>query len=299
MRILITGGTGQIGSRLAWALYNLKHKVTVLDRTINKPSYIQGLIKEKKIDVICADLDYYVSRNRSKFKHYDVVFHLAADITNTSDPKKAWSALRSHVNATSNLLRYLKRPGYICYASSVMVYGKQNKLPISESASCNPYNYYGIGKLAAEKILGMFCREHKIPLSMLRISSVYGKMDFDLNLSRAIPAFISMAKNDRPMSIYGDGSNIRDYVYIDDVIEAFILCLEKKPEGVFNISSGTATSILHLAKYIKEISEKDIPITFIDKPMEHNAVYDISKAKDILKYEPAVDIKEGLKEVFK
>lgn len=298
MKILITGGTGQIGSLLAMALYNLNHKVTVLDKKINKPSYISNLIAKGKIKTISADLNSYNPRRR--LRRYDAVFHLAADITDTDNIKKASKAIKSHITGTINLLRYIKQPKYICYASSVMVYGHQDKFPIIEKSSTNPYNFYGVGKLAAENIFNVYCKKKEISLAILRIGSVYGPMKYDLNLNRAIPHFLDAIKEKKNIEVYGDGSNLRDYIYIEDVIDAFVNCLELKKEGIYNIVSGKPISILQLAQVMIGIFNSDSRIIFRkDKPMEHNAVFDSSKAQKQLKWTPSTDLENGLKEMMK
>lgn len=299
-RILITGGMGQIGSHLACELYSHGYvDITILDRK-KRDSPATSLVESGKLAFIKADLEGDLSNVKKSLEKSQVVFHLAADIVATSKPvSEVWArALKNHVFSTVSLFSNLQNVEYFSFSSSVMTYGLPQYLPVDEQHPTNPFNPYGVGKLAAEKYLQLFSREFGVPTSLLRIASVYGDLKFDPICNRAIPNFLSAAKAGKDIVVYGSGENTRDYVFLKDVINALILAMEHRHNGVLNIACGQPTRIIDLANHIIKLYGSKSKIVHSEQEPEPNIVYSIEKAREAIGYSPHYDIVKGLKEII-
>jgi UDP-glucose 4-epimerase len=288
--ILITGGTGFIGSNIVKKLReneNVSLIVVSRSKRIKEApnlEYIKcNLLDEKSIATI-----------QSKIRDVDYVLHMAAMIPKSSSQDELEENVKQNLLATLNLLKYLPAniKGFV-YSSTIDVYGEPIYNPIDETHQTNPLTYYGASKLATEKYSSIFLNRRQIPLTILRYSQVYGPGEPKI---KAIPVFIDMViKGEYPI-LYGDGSDTRDYVYVDDVVNATILALSKNLNGVFNIGCGKGYSVKEVLDMIIDISGKEIkPIykPIIKKPF--SSIFDITLAKEKLDYLPSATIKEGLK----
>lgn len=297
--VLVTGGAGQIGAQLIKKLANNGNNIFILDMNIRQDISIVKL--PNKIEYLECDLrkENDLEKIRNKLRDINYVFHLAALVSNSKDIlKDGEEIINSNVKAMINLLKYIGSVRGFCFSSSMMIYGFPKRLLISEEHRTDPINIYGASKLAAEKYLSIFSRQTGIPCQILRISSVYGSGKIG---PRAIPTFIQAVLNNKSPVIYGDGTVTRDYVYIDDVVDACILAMKKCVGGVYNIGSGKGYSVKDIASTIIRIVEKDLQVEFRESSQNPlNVILDISKAKRELGYSPKVGIEEGLlKEIVK
>jgi len=294
--ILVTGGAGFVGSRLVQRLLTLNANVTVLigKETSNVPR-VKKLINEGKIKLVRCDLTgKEISEMKSLWKEMDLLAHLGLSIPRSSNfYDRAIEDINLNLLSTLNLIKAIG--GFIkgiCFASSVMVYELPAKLPIKEKHPTNPTTIYGATKLAVEKFLQVYSHTIGVPVTILRYSTIYGPGELK---HRAIPNFIRSVINDEPPVIYGEGLELRDYVYIDDVVEATILALQKKPRRVFNIGSGKGYSTLEVARKIIQLSGKKLEPKYVPRPKEViDIVCDISAANRELLYSTRVDLEEGL-----
>lgn len=292
--IIITGGTGFIGSHLLIKLIENKANIVLLGRDSNKPQ-ISDLIEKRKINFIKYDLTKGDQNISTIIADADCLVHLGAFIprSGASTDDDLYKSIKVNIQGTCNLLKdfqpYIKK---IVFASTVDVYGIPVEIPINEQHPTNPVTYYGSSKLAAEKYLSVFSGYYSIKNTILRFSHVYGPGEIS---NKAIPNFIRMVINGEPPIIFGDGSDVRDYVYVDDVVNATILAIQKNCNGIYNVTSGKGYSISETAKRIIKFSKKDIKPTFKPggkKPTKF--IFDISKAQKDLGYFPKNSIDEGL-----
>jgi len=302
LRVLITGGAGFIGSNLADYLLDMGCSVIVYD---NFDDYYSGKIRnvrhmldDDNFRLLRADVLNYSSLLNA-MKRVDVVYHLAAQPGvrfSMANPEKT---IRVNVLGTLNVLKAALKAGVgrIVDASSSSVYGNPVYLPEDELHPTNPISVYGASKLMAENLCRIFHNEFGLPVVVLRYFTVYGpRQRPDMAICRWVKAIL---RGD-PITIYGDGSQTRDFTYVMDAVEGTVKAgLAGGIEGeVFNIGSGVRVSINDLVKMLIEICGVD-DVKIKHEPPKAGDVKDthasIAKASRLLGYRPKVDIREGLK----
>lgn len=295
-RILITGGTGHIGSHLVARLAAEPIQLQVVARDEGKLRELKRI--NRGIQTFPCDIaePQEVLKIKECIGDIDYLVHLAGYVPKISAvDDEAVSSFRNNVAATVNVLNHFGTGGSkICFASTAEVYGMPRVFPISEEHSTEPRSYYGAGKLAAEKYVKVFSQRNGCPAIILRFASVYGPGEV---IQRAIPNFIkSVLSNSSPL-IYGDGLELRDYVYVEDAVDAIILALEKETVGdkVYNIASGCGHRIGEIAELIiEQCGGVHPPLYQPARKAAVDYVFDISSAQRDLNYSPKTDIKEGL-----
>lgn len=306
MKILITGGAGFIGSHLCERL--IDNEITVYD------NFSTGKMENINVDVrlITGDINNYDRLSRY-IKGQDIVIHQAfpyGKATRSLDKQ----FIEDGAVGTYNVLRASIEHGVekVVYASTVAVYGKQEYLPIDESHPKNPFLPYGATKLLGELYCSTLRNIYGLNTVSLRYFNVYGRR-YATHDHSAMIRFLNCVKNDKPLLIYGDGSQIRDYTYIDDIVDGTVLAL--KGSGEYNIARGEGISIIDLAMKILEITGKNLEIKFVEQEMKdglpygitdvvkgrqidtRNYIADISKAKK-LGYNPTTKIEKGIEETY-
>lgn len=293
--ILITGGTGQIGSFLSESLVDNGANVTVLGRKISNLKEIKSLVESKKIKFVEYDLinEKNLELVRTKLENIDYLLHFSSEMAElfSSLLKNAMHSVNLNLKGIIQLLKFLPHLDGILYASSIGVYGIPKYLPIDEECPTNPVTFYGCGKLGAEKYLKLFSNTHSVPLTMMRYSSVYGPRN---RTKRALPTFINLALEDKPIILHGNGDTFNDFIYISDVIDATKSGILRNQSEIYNIGSGIKCTVLQLAQKIIELTNSKSQIKYSNKSSDYDYVFDISKAKNNLGFFPKVSIEEGL-----
>ena len=304
---LITGGAGFIGSHLVDRLLNDGLRVTVIDNldTGRLENIAQHQGKEEfhfiKGDIRDPDLINEMMRD------VDVVFHEAALASVTLSVENPIVTNHINVAGTLNVLKAsldfnVKR---FIYASSAAVYGVSSSPKKKEDMILNPTSPYGVSKLAAENYVKIFHEIYGLETVSLRYFNVYGPRQ-SFNIQSAYGGVVTLFTNrlvrNMPLTIYGDGEQTRDFVYIQDVVEANTLTLNSKNAvgEAFNIGTGTRVSVNHVAEILKEITNRKKLKNIYADPRPNNIKHgyaDISKAKRILGYNPEFPIKKGLTEL--
>ena len=290
---LITGGTGQIGSFLTEKLLENKANVTVLGHNGNNLKEITDLVDTKKIKFVECDL---TNENRiktigSSLQNVDFLVHLSSELR-FSEPKSISAAhhtVELDIKGTILLLQQLKQLQGILFTSSVAVYGKPSYVPTDELCSIRPISFYGSGKFATEKFLKLHSSNKDIPLTILRISTVYGQRN---RSDQIIPIFTRKALRNEPIKLYGNSS--RDFIHISDVIEAIMSAVKLNQNNLFNIGTGIKFSSHSILKKIIEITKSQSEILRLEKSGVYNFVCDISKATEKLGINPKISIERGL-----
>lgn len=293
--ILITGGTGQIGSFLSESLVDNGANVTVLGRKISNLKEIKSLVESKKIKFVEYDLinEKNLELVRTKLENIDYLLHFSSEMAElfSSLLKNAMHSVNLNLKGIIQLLKFLPHLDGILYASSIGVYGIPKYLPIDEECPTNPVTFYGCGKLGAEKYLKLFSNTHSVPLTIMRYSSVYGPRN---RTKRALPTFINLALEDKPIILHGNGDTFNDFIYISDVIDATKSGILRNQSEIYNIGSGIKCTVLQLAQKIIELTNSKSQIKYSNKSSDYDYVFDISKAKNNLGFSPKVSIEEGL-----
>ena len=300
-KVIVTGGAGFIGSHLTEALVKRGYQAIIIDDlSTGKRENIYHL--KKDIEFIKGSITDLPLLKKS-FKGIDYVFHMAAM---ASVPKSVANPLASHdVNNTGtlNVLQAAAQNGVkkMVFMSSAAIYGDIPTLPLKEDMPPRPKSPYAVDKLSAEYYCEVFRNVYNFPSVCLRCFNIYGpRQDPASEYAAAIPKFIQLAVDGRPVVIFGDGEQTRDYVYVKDIIEANLLALKSNAGGVYNISGGQSIKINDLAALIIRLTGNKSQIIH-DKPRAGDIMYslaDISRA-GTFGWKPAYGMEEGLAETIR
>ena len=295
MKYVVTGGAGFIGSHLTERLVKQGDVVTVLDN-LNTGKIENLKSVSKKINFVQNDIrDFEVLR--SLMENVDGVFHQAA-MASVQDsfriPEKFHDV---NVNGTENIFKIAKEFGIkVVYASSSSVYGDTSILPTTESDEKRPINPYAKTKLEKDKLAEQYAK-NGLKVIGLRYFNVFGPRQ-SKEYAGVIKLFLERIQQGLPPLVNGDGLQIRDFVYVDDAVNANILSMESDIDfEFFNIGTGTTISILDLANIIIKFSGLKIkPIHRPALPGDVRATQaDITKVKTMLKWRPTTSIQDWLK----
>ena len=289
MKVLITGGTGFIGSALVRRLVNKGEKVGLVVRKESDIWRIKDL--EKNIDFFKGDLTEKRSLEKI-FSEYlpDFVYHFATYGNFIGSQKNEDKIFSTNVKGTKNLVEAARNTPVINFGSS-SEYGLKNK-PMKETDSCNPGNLYGKAKLEQT----LYCKDHEIPT--LRIFSAYGPREEN---KRLIPTLILSKLNGGKVSLR---ESVRDYIYVEDIVESVLNSTEKFPEikgEIINIGSGIQNHTSDLLKYLDKINPGKLNINWNFQEVQKEPevwVSDISKAEKLIKWKPQTSLGEGLKKSY-
>ncbi len=307
-RILVTGGAGFIGSHLVDRLLAEEYEVTILDNLdTGNLTNVVGLANNR-LQVVRGDIRNMGAVKRV-VKDIDAIFHEAALASVVISIRNPLLTNDINVSGTLTLLKASLDLGIrrFVFASSAAVYGDSSPPKKREDMVTNPTSPYGVSKLASEHYLKSFYELNGLETVSLRYFNVYGprqRIDREWAYGGVTTVFADRLLKDSPLEIYGDGEQTRDFVYVQDVVEANMLALEKSSAigEVFNVGTGTGETINHVAVLLKEIAGKEhIKDVHLDpRPGDVRHGYaDISKAKKLLGYSPKVSMKQGLTELLK
>lgn len=309
--ILITGGAGFIGSNLIERILNIytNVNVTCIDNFDNyygkkiKINNIKPFAKNPRFKLVKGDIIYLDSIKKKLDSNYDIIIHLAAKagvLPSINDPQ---SYTKVNILGTQNLLEYAKNINCkkFIFASSSSVYGINSKVPWTEKEyDLKPISPYASTKLSGELLGHVYSHLYNIQFIALRFFNVYGpKQRPDLAISK----FITLIKNNKTITIYGDGSTRRDYTHIDDIVDGIINCIkyDKSLYEVFNLGNNHPISINEVVRKIEKYTSKKAQIKYIEeKPGDIPLTYaDIKKAKRLLNYNPKTSIDKGIEDFIK
>lgn len=287
-RVLVTGGAGFIGSHLVEALVGRGDEVIVLDDfSTGDPENLASVRSDVRVveDTICRE-----SSVRETVRGCRVVFHLAAIVSIQKCLEEPDLAHRVNVDGTASVLEAARREGArFVFASSSAVYGEQDEKPRHEEEPCRPASPYGEHKLAGEGIAGSGIS--------LRFFNVYGpRQDPTSAYAAVIPRFVDLALAGRPLTIYGDGLQSRDFVHVRDAVQALLRASEFPQPGSFNVGTGVSTTILDLAAKVQDILGVPVGIEHRaarEGEIRHSTA-DPTRAANVLGFRPEVGLEEGL-----
>lgn len=299
---LIFGGNGFLGSHLAEALVNKGYEVKIFDNFKNGMANLDAIID--KIDIIKGNF-FNETDMSGALKDIDYVFHYISTTTPATATKDPIYDIESNIIGSVKMLQCAVRNNVkkiIFPSSGGTIYGEKANVPCRETDPVDPVNPYAISKLTIEKYLHYFNYTYGIDYTIFRYSNPYGTRQNPLGKQGVIPIFLNKIKHGEKPVIYGDGSMIRDYIYIKDAVDATIAVLEKKTkEKVFNVGSGKGTSLNELIEIMSDaVSQKIIP-KYVENPGNYipKIVLDISKIQYEVGWKPEVDLREGIIKVWK
>lgn len=298
MNAIVLGGNGFIGSHLVDRLLQAGHKVSVFDR--------QRELYRPPLPMV----DYHIGElgNRALLAHAlkncDIVFHLVSTtVPKTSNEDPVFDVM-SNVTETINLLEqctqeHIKKIVFV--SSGGAIYGTPATLPVSEDSPTNPASSYGITKLTIEKYLALFYRLHGLEYVIVRPSNPYGPRQNPGGSQGALAVFLGKIASSQAIEIWGDGEAVKDYIYIDDLVEGiYRAAFLQSSLRIFNIGSGVGRSVNELVRTIANIVKH--PFSVIHSSSGAHDVskifLDITRAKTELDWEPATPIDVGIKSTW-
>jgi UDP-glucose 4-epimerase len=297
MRIIIFGGGGFLGSTICDRLLQGGHELRVFERPRVSP--YRAFLRNEKLEWITGD---FTSRHdiEKALEGMEAVIHLVSTTLPKNSNDDTIYDVQSNIVATLQVLEEMKKNGIrkiIFISSGGTVYGVPQSIPISENHPTEPICSYGITKLAIEKYLNLYKKLAGIQPVVLRLSNPYGPRQRIETAQGAIAAFLHTTLTSRPIQIWGDGSVVRDYIFIEDVAAAFSAALDYQgDETIFNIGSGTGVSLNQLIKKIEGFYGPNLKVEYqagraFDVPTN---ILCINKAARHLGWSPRTDLQTGL-----
>lgn len=299
-KILVTGGLGFIGSNLVDALVKHGHKVVIIDRS--QPGFFKPLnLKAKHYKLDCNSPE--VAKVFKKEKP-EVVMHLAANISvprSVSDP--VYDATNNIIGAL-RLLEIAERYGtkrFVFASSGGAIYGDYPVFPTPELRSLKPLSPYGISKQAFEYYLFHFVKEHGLSTMVLRMSNVYGPRQGLGGESGVVGIFCKKIVLGEPIDVYNKGKETRDFLYVEDAVEAFHKAIDSSANGFVNISSGQEIKIKKLVEIIGKTAGVKLKLNYLPPRSQGEivrSVLDNRLAKKELGWFPKTSLEQGIKKTF-
>ena len=307
---LITGGAGFIGSHLTDRLIKKKHKVVVIDNlstgrkeNLNPAFFKKGGASSEakfyKIDIQSPKISDIFRKEKP-----EIVFHFAAQINVRKSVANPIEDAKINILGSLNILENCKkaRVKKIIFSSTGgAIYGEAALIPTPESYTAFPLSPYGIAKLTIEKYLNYYFKVFGLAFVSLRLANVYGPRQNPKGEAGVVAIFCDkLLKNEQPI-IFGDGRQTRNYVFVDDVVDASILAAETNKVGIFNVGTGIETNINKLYQLILKKTGKEIkPIFESTKPGDlKRSCLDCAKIKKQLGWQPRYSLEQGLEKTVK
>jgi nucleoside-diphosphate-sugar epimerase len=298
--VLVTGGAGFIGSHLVRLLIGKGWRVVVLDDfSSGKMENLGEIVGSKGLRLIKGDIRNGKAVDDALMGVNSVV-HLAAFVNPPESVKKPLETHDINVNGTLNLLEACVKRGVerFVFASSAAVYGGSTALPLVEECDLRPATPYATSKVAGEYYCKMYCACYGLSSVILRFFNVYGPGQGDNDYAGVITKFVHSGLRGGPLTVYGDGSQTRDFVNVKDVVEALekALGFKSSKTDVFNVCTGKAKSINDLASSVCNILGKNLEVLHV-QPRAGDILHNYgnpAKAQRLLGFKPQISFKDGL-----
>jgi UDP-glucose 4-epimerase len=305
-RVLVTGGAGFIGSHTVDRLVANGCRVVVLDDfSTGRRANLARWAGDRRVEIVDADVAEDLTGPLARAAAFDAIVHLAARASAAHSVEDPLGDLRVNYAGTARVLEYARRSGVkkVVFASSSAVYGNAVDLPISEDAATRPLSPYGVHKLASERLLDSYAANWGLSWPVFRFFNVYGpRQPPGSPYSGVISIFARQAFAGEPLTIDGDGRQTRDFVFVDDVVEALVrACLERAGEGrIMNLGTGVETSINHLADLIVDLSGRNGARRHGPARAREirRSVARIERIGEALRYQPRIALRDGLRKTL-
>lgn len=298
-KILVSGGAGFIGSILTDRLIAEGHEVTILDNLISgSRDYINSQAVFWQLDILDKNLT-----SRFKEAQFDLVYHLAAQIDVRASVASPSFDNEVNVIGGLNILESAYQSGVkkiIFSSTGGAIYGETEELPTTEYAATYPLSPYGINKLAFEKYINYYHQVYGLNYTILRFANVYGPRQYKGGEAGVIAIFTEAMVRDNVCTLFGDGQQTRDFVYVDDVVSALIKAGTIDCRGEINISTSKEVSILDMISTIEKVADKKL--SYIKAPAKPGEVLrsclSNQRALETLDWCPQVDFLEGVRRTY-
>ena len=303
----MTGGAGFIGSHVADLFLEKGFDVTIVDDlSSGKRENLPAQARFHEIGVNSSEFANMVREGR-----FDVIAHLAGQIDVRHSVADPINDATINILGTLNLMEALRlseaRTRVVFTSTGGALYGEFTKPPNLESFPKDPESPYAISKLSTEYYLAYYGRVHDLDAVAVRFGNVYGPRQDPHGEAGVVAIFCGRILNDRPLTVFGDGLQTRDYVYVGDVARAVWLAATKPlPERgkldarAFNIGTGNGTSVLEIARVLQQAARSSVPVEFAPhRPGEQqDSFVEVSKAREVLGWTPEVSLADGLAQTY-
>ncbi len=305
-RVLITGGLGFIGSNLAIRLMRAGAQVTLVDAMI--PEYGGNLFNIEPVrDHVTINFGDICDRHAMDWlvRDQDFVFHLAGQVSHVRSLIDPFPDIEYNIKGTAVVMEAVRRlnpRAKVIFTGTRGQYGPAIHLPVNEEAPTNPKAIYEISNLTAEKIIQVYHHTHSIPAVMLRLTNVYGpRAQMKHSQYGVVNWFVRLGLDGTPIKVFGDGSILRDFLYVDDCVDALLRCAvcEEAVGEIFNVGVDRPTTFLELAQTLATLCEgcswEFAPFSAERKAQEPGDFYsDITKIRTVVGWEPVTTLATGL-----
>lgn len=302
MNIVIFGGAGFIGTNLTFALGKQNHNIKVIDlkEEYFKPiqSFYLPNVKTIAVDAYNSEIfEIYIDNNT------DIVYHLISFNNPTTSNQHILNDLDNNINITINMLDVCKKYHLklIFLSSGGTVYGPYHNAPLTEESLTNPISSYGIQKLTIEKLIQLYNYLYNMDYNIIRLSNPYGPYQRPNGQLGVVSAFTYNILNNKPINIYGDGSVVRDFIYIDDTINGIINITNYNGNiKIFNLGIGIGTDINTVIKIIEQESGQTSVKNYLSNrrvDVKQN-ILNIKKYCDTFGVKPMINLRQGIKKTI-
>lgn len=299
MNIIILGAAGFIGKNLARNLVEEKGvNLTLVDKC---KSYFDDLSDLKKDNIQIKESSLDNSTNFDDLlKNQDIIYHLVSTVVPATSNQHITSDIETNVLFSSKLFdscikNKIKRVIFI--SSGGTVYGKEGTSPLSEDTPTHPISSYGVQKITIENLLYLYNYMYGLDYRIVRLANPYGPFQRPNGILGAVTTFTYKALKDEVITVYGDGSVVRDYIYIDDAVEGILkIANTSLNEKIFNLGSGSGTSLMEVLNIIKKVTGKELRVEFkegrqADVPINY---LDMSRYERIFGKKQMISLEEGI-----
>lgn len=296
MKVLVTGGAGFIGSHVVDRLLQEGHEVVVVDNLVTgKRKNVPKAVQFYKLDIENPKLERVFRNERPA-----VVFHLAAQMNVRRSVEDPMFDAQVNVLGTLNVLEQASKHGarkVIFSSSGGAIYGEQQTFPAPETHVTQPLSPYGISKLCGEHYLSYYNRLSGLQVVSLRYANVYGPRQDPEGEAGVVAIFIQKMLHREQAVVNGNGRQTRDFVFVEDVVEANLMVMGPEVEGIYNVGTGVETSINDLFRIVVDLTKMEFKEVHgpAKKGEQARSVIDATKLRHQLGWEPKVDLREGLR----
>ncbi|TFE01715.1 NAD-dependent epimerase/dehydratase family protein [Jeotgalibacillus salarius] len=297
LRVLVTGGYGFIGSHTAEKFYREGHDVTIIDN-LSTGSKKNVSFKHKFYEMDVTD---HACDKVFDSRKFDAVVHLAAQVDVGVSMKDPYKDSESNVLGLANILQLSHKHGVkkVFFASSAAVYGLNEQIPLQESETCDPISTYGMNKHVGEMYCNKWGSIYDLDTVTFRFSNVYGPRQGMTGEGGVVSKFIIQALQHEPLTVFGDGEQTRDFIYVEDVAEAILKAMESPVTGIYNLSANTQTSVNNLIDELNKYSDLEDVVYTDEAPgdIKHSRL-DNTRVKKDLDWVPLNTFGEGFEKTF-
>ncbi|HWR40032.1 MAG TPA: NAD-dependent epimerase/dehydratase family protein [Patescibacteria group bacterium] len=297
MKVLITGGAGFIGSHVVETLLGTGHLPVVLDNlSSGRRENLGADIRVVVMDILDPELEMFFQRER-----FDAVIHLAAQTSVPYSLERPDVDCRINLQGLIQVLEACRKTGVkrVLFPSSAAVYGDVAELPVSENSPASPGSFYGLTKLTSEKYLALYQEIYGLEYAVMRYANVYGERQGDGGEGGVVSIFARKLRRGETVTVFGDGGQTRDFIYVGDVAKANLQALlapTEKINRVLNISTRMQTSVTELLRVMQQVTGKTTEVVF-SSPREgdiYHSMLDNRAAVAALDWQPQTGLDEGL-----